>query len=156
MLDVRDYPQFDPNVGMLNVEETHEETEIELNENEPIFLRGQTKNSVAMSPIKIVKNPDGSMQRAATTQSALARQSLARPPHHAQCAPRQAGKHATLCVPGWLSSHGARELAPTGIGLKTQSSHGHGTGAKQGPRELAYRPSTSPRVAPAFACRARA
>ena len=74
MLDVRDYPQFDPNVGMLNVEETHEETEIELNENEPIFLRGQTKNSVAMSPIKIVKNPDGSMQRAAMTQSALSKE----------------------------------------------------------------------------------
>ena len=59
MLDVRDYPQFDPTVGMLNVEETHEEVEIELNEAEPIFLRGQTKNSIAMSPIKIVKNPDG-------------------------------------------------------------------------------------------------
>ena len=56
---VRDYPQFDPTVGMLNVEETHEEVEIELNEAEPIFLRGQTKNSIAMSPIKIVKNPDG-------------------------------------------------------------------------------------------------
>ena len=36
---VRDYPQFDPTVGMLNVEETHEEVEIELNEEEPIFLR---------------------------------------------------------------------------------------------------------------------
>ena len=59
VLDVRDYPQFDPTVGMLNVEETHEEVEIELNEAEPIFLRGQTKNSIAMSPIKIVKNPDG-------------------------------------------------------------------------------------------------
>ena len=48
--------------------------EIELNEEEPIFLRGQTKNSIAMSPIKIVKNPDGSMQRAAMTQSALAKE----------------------------------------------------------------------------------
>ena len=71
---MRDYPQFDPTVGMLNVEETHEEVEIELNEAEPIFLRGQTKNSIAMSPIKIVKNPDGSMQRAAMTQSALAKE----------------------------------------------------------------------------------
>ena len=45
--------------------------EIELNESEPLFLRGQTKASVAMSPIKVVKNPDGSLQRAAMTQSAL-------------------------------------------------------------------------------------
>ena len=33
----------------------------------------QTKASVAMSPIKVVKNPDGSLQRAAMTQSALAK-----------------------------------------------------------------------------------
>merc|ERR1719305_1232803 len=59
---------------MLNVEETQEEEEIELNESEPLFLRGQTKNSVAMSPIKIVKSPDGSLQRAAMTQSALAKE----------------------------------------------------------------------------------
>ena len=32
------------------------------------------RNSVAMSPIKIVKNPDGSLQRAAMTQSALAKE----------------------------------------------------------------------------------
>lgn len=47
--------------------------EIELNEAEPLFLRGQTRASLAMSPIKIVKNPDGSLQRAAMTQSALAK-----------------------------------------------------------------------------------
>ena len=43
-------------------------------QSEPLFLRGQTKLSVAMSPIKIVKNPDGSLQRAAMTQSALAKE----------------------------------------------------------------------------------
>ena len=59
---------------MAAVEETEEELEIELNESEPLFLRGQTKMSVAMSPIKIVKNPDGSLQRAAMTQSALAKE----------------------------------------------------------------------------------
>ena len=84
----------------MNVEATEEEVEIELNEAEPLFLRGQasavippppspraawtnapqtrplvaqTKASVAMSPIKVVKNPDGSLQRAAMTQSALAK-----------------------------------------------------------------------------------
>lgn len=46
-----------------------EEFEIDLNDAEPQFLRGQTtKTGVEMSPIKIVKNPDGSMQRAAMTQ----------------------------------------------------------------------------------------
>ena len=74
VLDVRDYPQFDEQVGLLGQADTEEELEIELNETEPLFLRGQTKNSIALSPIKIVKNPDGSLQRAAMTQSALAKE----------------------------------------------------------------------------------
>jgi hypothetical protein len=42
---------------------------------EPAFLKGQSSRSgVEVSPIKIVKNPDGSMQRAAMTQSALAKE----------------------------------------------------------------------------------
>ena len=53
---------------------TGAEAPIELNEAEPLFLRGQTMASVAMSPIKIVRNPDGSLQRAAMTQSALAKE----------------------------------------------------------------------------------
>lgn len=49
--------------------QVEEEFEIDLNDVEPEFLRGQTtKTGVEMSPIKIVKNPDGSMQRAAMTQ----------------------------------------------------------------------------------------
>jgi len=77
VLDVRDYPQFDEEAGGMMasaMEETQEELEIELNEAEPLFLRGQTKASIALSPIKIVKNPDGSLQRAAMTQSALAKE----------------------------------------------------------------------------------
>lgn len=43
-----------------------EEPEIELNEEEPPFLQGQTtKAGLCLSPIKISKNPDGSLQRAA-------------------------------------------------------------------------------------------
>ena len=50
-----------------------EEFEIDLNDVEPEFLKGQTtKTGVEMSPIKIVKNPDGSMQRAAMTQVGVA------------------------------------------------------------------------------------
>jgi len=75
VLDVRDYPDFDEEHGVLGgAEEAEEAVEIERNESEPLFLRGQTKMSVAMSPIKIVRNPDGSMQRAAMTASALAKE----------------------------------------------------------------------------------
>ncbi|KAM1219819.1 hypothetical protein ACFX2G_047844 [Malus domestica] len=52
-------------------EGAEEELEIELNEDEPAFLNGQTRYSVDMSPVKIFKNPEGSLSRAAALQSAL-------------------------------------------------------------------------------------
>ncbi|RLN53802.1 hypothetical protein BBJ29_008484 [Phytophthora kernoviae] len=74
VLSVEDYPTFDEEHGLLNTEATEEDFEVELNEDEPVFLRGQTHLSHELSPVKIVKNPDGSMQRAAMTQSNLAKE----------------------------------------------------------------------------------
>ena len=78
VLDVKDYPHFDEEEGngILHVEEeVEEEFEIDMNEEEPAFLKGQTAQSgVELSPVKIIKNPDGTMQRAAMTQSALAKE----------------------------------------------------------------------------------
>mmetsp|Transcript_5529 Transcript_5529/g.10157 ORF Transcript_5529/g.10157 Transcript_5529/m.10157 type:complete len:1144 (-) Transcript_5529:51-3482(-) len=59
---------------VLVVEDTEEELEIELREDEPAFLRGQTEASLDLSPVKVVKNPEGSLNRAALTQSALAKE----------------------------------------------------------------------------------
>ncbi|KAI3436603.1 hypothetical protein D9Q98_006020 [Chlorella vulgaris] len=78
VLDPSEYPDFDEEEGgaLAKVDaDVEEEFEIDLNDNEPDFLKGQTqKTGIEMSPIKIVKNPDGSMQRAAMTQSALAKE----------------------------------------------------------------------------------
>lgn len=77
VLPVEQYPTFDTEggMGMLAVEETEEETEVELCDSEPAFLRGQTNRSGRqMDPIKVVKNPDGSMQRAAMQQGAMAKE----------------------------------------------------------------------------------
>ena len=76
VLPVEQYPTYDPVHGMLAVEETEEETEVELAEVEPNFLRGQTRRSGRrdLEPVKIVKNPDGSLQRAALQQSTLAKE----------------------------------------------------------------------------------
>jgi ATP-dependent RNA helicase DHX8/PRP22 len=59
----------------MNVDDdVEEEFEVDINEVEPEFLKGNSSRSGReMSPIKIVKNPDGSLQRAAMTQSALAK-----------------------------------------------------------------------------------
>nr|XP_010926652.1 probable pre-mRNA-splicing factor ATP-dependent RNA helicase DEAH5 isoform X2 [Elaeis guineensis] len=73
VLDVREYPMFDDDGdGLLYQEEgAEEELEIELNEDEPAFLQGQSRFSIDMSPVKIFKNPEGSLSRAAALQSAL-------------------------------------------------------------------------------------
>lgn len=43
-----------------------EDLEIDMNDNEPPFLRGQTtKAGVNLSPIRVVKNPEGTLQREA-------------------------------------------------------------------------------------------
>eukprot|EP00049_Salpingoeca_infusionum_P022932 m.9592 g.9592 ORF g.9592 m.9592 type:complete len:1278 (+) comp5472_c0_seq1:307-4140(+) len=75
VLDKRDYPDFDEETGIMpHLDEgSDEEIEIELVEDEPTFLSGQTR-SLDMSPVRIVKNPDGSLQRAAISQADLARE----------------------------------------------------------------------------------
>lgn len=50
-------------------EEVEEDVQIVRNDAEPIFLKGQTKASgVSLSPVRVVKNPDGSMTRSAMNQ----------------------------------------------------------------------------------------
>ena len=77
VLPVEQYPTFDNEggMGMLAQESTEEETEVELADFEPSFLRGQTRRSGRdLEPIRIVKNPDGSLQRAAMQQGTLAKE----------------------------------------------------------------------------------
>lgn len=68
-------PEPEQESTLFEEDEVEEEYEIDMNEEEPAFLKGQSsKSGVEMSPIKIVKNPDGTLQRAAMTQSALAKE----------------------------------------------------------------------------------
>ncbi|XP_028752663.1 probable pre-mRNA-splicing factor ATP-dependent RNA helicase DEAH5 [Neltuma alba] len=73
VLSVTEYPTYDEDGdGVLYQEEgAEEELEIEMNEDEPAFLQGQSRYSMDMSPVKIFKNPEGSLSRAAALQSAL-------------------------------------------------------------------------------------
>jgi ATP-dependent RNA helicase DHX8/PRP22 len=54
--------------------EEEEDVDIEVREEEPPFLAGQTKQSLELSPIRVVKAPDGSMNRAAMSGDTLARE----------------------------------------------------------------------------------
>ncbi|KAJ1974777.1 DEAH-box ATP-dependent RNA helicase prp22 [Dimargaris verticillata] len=74
VLDPTEYPDYDEERGVLNYEENEEELDVELREEEPMFLRGQTRQTLALSPVKIVKAPDGSLNRAALSGAALAKE----------------------------------------------------------------------------------
>ena len=54
--------------------EEEEDVDIEVREDEPPFLAGQTKQSLELSPIRIIKAPDGSMNRAAMQGDVLAKE----------------------------------------------------------------------------------
>lgn len=68
-------PDFDEEQGVIGGENDDEEdVEIELVEEEPAFLRGYGRVREELSPVRIMKNPDGSLAQAAMMQSALAKE----------------------------------------------------------------------------------
>lgn len=74
VLDAKDYPNIDEDFNNPEAMETEEDVEIEIRDEEPPFLAGQTKQSLQLSPIKIVKAPDGTLNRAALGGAALAKE----------------------------------------------------------------------------------
>ncbi|KAK3688210.1 ATP-dependent RNA helicase DHX8 [Podospora appendiculata] len=73
-----DYPDLEEDYnaalrgeGKMDLEE---EVDIEVRDEEPPFLAGQTKQSLELSPIRVVKAPDGSLNRAAMAGTNLAKE----------------------------------------------------------------------------------
>ncbi|KAJ2741751.1 DEAH-box ATP-dependent RNA helicase prp22 [Coemansia sp. BCRC 34301] len=75
-LDRSDYPDLDEvdEGGLPTFDDGDEELDIELREEEPDFLRGHTMQALQLSPVKVVKAPDGSLNRAALAGAALAKE----------------------------------------------------------------------------------
>ena len=77
LLAPEDDPNWDAERGYVGHqdEDSGEELEVELIDEEPAFLAGQTSRGGAEhEAVRIVADPDGSLSRAATTQGALARE----------------------------------------------------------------------------------
>ncbi|PPQ77016.1 hypothetical protein CVT25_014833 [Psilocybe cyanescens] len=74
-IDASEYPDLDEeyNNPMAHAE-IEEELDVEIREDEPPFLAGQTKRTLDLSPVKIVKAPDGSLNRAALAGASLAKE----------------------------------------------------------------------------------
>jgi len=62
------------NTGSNGVLDADEELDIEINDAEAPFLKGQTKRALELSPVKIVKAPDGTLNRAALGGASLAKE----------------------------------------------------------------------------------
>ncbi|EMR08977.1 hypothetical protein PNEG_02752 [Pneumocystis murina B123] len=76
-ISAADYPELDDDYN-LHINggddiEDDEDIDIEVRDEEPPFLAGQTKRSLQLSPIRIVKAPNGSMNRAAMQGEQLAK-----------------------------------------------------------------------------------
>ncbi|PSN56761.1 ATP-dependent RNA helicase DHX8 [Blattella germanica] len=70
--DKSELPDFDDETGLLPKEEDEEEDiEIEMVEDEPPFLQGHGRMLHDLSPVRIVKNPDGSLAQAVTDNQIL-------------------------------------------------------------------------------------
>ena len=74
-IDASEYPDLDEDFSNpVARAEVEEELDVEVREEEPAFLRGQTKRTLELSPVKIVKAPDGSLNRAALAGAAFAKE----------------------------------------------------------------------------------
>lgn len=75
VIDRSEMPDFDEETGLLQKDEEDEaDIEIEIVEEEPAFLTGHGRALHDLEPVRIVKNPDGSLAQAAMMQSALAKE----------------------------------------------------------------------------------
>ncbi|KFA45814.1 hypothetical protein S40293_08975 [Stachybotrys chartarum IBT 40293] len=80
VLKAADYPDLDDyrttlgDDGNEDAMALEEDIDIEIREEEPPFLVGHTKQSLELSPIRVVKAPDGSLNRAALTGTALVKE----------------------------------------------------------------------------------
>ncbi|CCL98141.1 uncharacterized protein FIBRA_00135 [Fibroporia radiculosa] len=74
-IDASEYPDLDEDfANPMARAEVEEELDVEIREEEPPFLAGQTKKTLDLSPVKIVKAPDGSLNRAALAGASLAKE----------------------------------------------------------------------------------
>jgi len=74
-IDASEYPDLDEDFSNpMARAEIEEELDVEIREDEPPFLAGQTKRTLDLSPVKIVKAPDGSLNRAALAGASLAKE----------------------------------------------------------------------------------
>lgn len=121
-IDKSELPDFDEETGLLPKEEEDGEAdiEIELVEDEAPFLQGHGRALHDLSPVRIVKNPDGSLAQAAMMQSALAKERREQKMLQRE---QEVDSQATGKGKNWidpLPEDEMKQVAIRGIGLQSQ------------------------------------
>ncbi|BFZ58410.1 DEAH-box ATP-dependent RNA helicase prp22 [Savitreella phatthalungensis] len=57
-----------------SIDEQEDNVDVELRDDEPAFLKGKTRRSLELSPIRVIRAPDGSLNRAAMSGQQLLRE----------------------------------------------------------------------------------
>ncbi|XP_066146308.1 ATP-dependent RNA helicase DHX8 isoform X1 [Euwallacea fornicatus] len=121
-IDKSELPDFDDETGLLPKDEEDGEAdiEIELVEDEPPFLSGHGRALHDLSPVRIVKNPDGSLAQAAMMQSALSKERREQKmlQREAEVDSQPSGKNKTWIDP--LPEDESKAIPSRGIGLQSQ------------------------------------
>ncbi|RCH94132.1 DEAH-box ATP-dependent RNA helicase prp22 [Rhizopus stolonifer] len=74
VVDPADYPELNEDNDFAGNVEAEEEIDVEVREEEPPFLKGQTSQTLDLSPVKVVKIPDGTLNRSALAGASLAKE----------------------------------------------------------------------------------
>ncbi|RKP11990.1 P-loop containing nucleoside triphosphate hydrolase protein [Piptocephalis cylindrospora] len=115
--------------GLMTLEEgAEEDLDIEICEEEPSFLRGHTRHAQDLSPVKIVKAPDGTLNRAALAGASLAKE---RREIRQQLAIAEADSEARDVNAAWVDpmpEAGSRHFAQDVRGSKPTGTAGPGGG----------------------------
>lgn len=128
-IDPSELPDFDDETGLLpkDGDDSEADIEIELVEEEAPFLQGHGRALGDLSPVRIVKNPDGSLAQAAMMQSALAKErrehKMLQREHEMEQLPAGLGKSWIDPLPeatGDGSSSRALAQSVRGVGLQAQ------------------------------------
>lgn len=141
------YPDIDEEYNMHidgEIEsDADEEFDVEVREDEPPFLQGQTRQSLELSPIRVIKAPDGSMNRAAMSGGQLAKD---RREAKEQALREQAQQEAAAVGNAGDSNN---PVSRSNDGGKARQKPNQNLGAIKGmPRGTEWREATNPKNAP--------
>ena len=117
VIDKSELPDFDEENGMLpKADSDDEDIEIEMVEDEAPFLKGHGRLINDLSPVRIVKNPDGSLAQAAMMAGALSKERREQKMQERQAAEAEVQASEAGGVKSWQDPLAAGKEGASGMG----------------------------------------